>query len=285
MANIKLTYPSQDYGGKGDSLHFLHANGYPPGCYQPLLDHLTTHFHVFGMVMRPLRDGFEPGHLRSWQPLSDELNVFLENCNDGRVVAFGHSLGAVVSLRAAIQNPKKYRALILIDPVIFPPAVIHGWKIIKRLGLGYKLHPLIPTARKRRARFENLEIIFRAYRQKKIFRYINDENLRIMITGMVKPSATSGFELSYSPAWEVQIYYTGVAFDMDLWDAFPKIQLPLLIIRGAETNTFLPITASRIRTVRPETKIETLQKATHLVPLEKPREVSDVMISFLESVP
>lgn len=285
MANIKQAFPSRDFGGKGDTLHFLHANGYPPGCYQPLLDHLTTHFHVFGMVMRPLREECEPDSLGSWQPLSDDLNEFLNNYSNDKVVAFGHSLGAVVSLRAAIQNPNKYRALILIDPVIFPPVFIHGWRIIKRLGLGYKLHPLIPTAKKRRAKFENLEMIFRAYRQKEIFRYINDENLRIMIIGMTKPESSKGYELTFSPAWEVQIYYTGVSSDMDLWEALPKIKLPILIIRGAETNTFLPITASRIKSLRPETKIETLQKATHLVPLEQPKKVSEVIMDFLENVP
>ena len=36
-----MTIPSIDFGGNGEELVFLHANGYPPECYRPLLTRLA----------------------------------------------------------------------------------------------------------------------------------------------------------------------------------------------------------------------------------------------------
>lgn len=284
MANTNSTFPFLDCGGGGETLYFLHANGYPPECYLPLLETFANSHHVLGMKLRPLWEGHETEVMTDWQPLSDDLVHFLKQQNDAKAILVGHSLGAVVSLRAAIQEPGFFRALVLLDPVIFPPAVIYGWKFIKSLGLGYKLHPFIPTAQKRRRAFENQEVVYRAYRQKKIFRFIDNHNLRIMIAGMVRPTDGRGYELSYSPEWEVQIYYTGVSSDMDIWRGLPQVKIPIMIIRGSETNTFFSVTANRVKKMLPTVQVETISEATHLVPLERPDIVSRIILDFLETV-
>jgi pimeloyl-ACP methyl ester carboxylesterase len=282
MENIN--FPVRDFGGTGQDLFFLHANGYPPDCYLPLLEKLSERFHTYGLKLRPLWDGHENEILQDWQPLSDDLNQFLSLPSRSPAITAGHSLGAVVSLRSAIQQPSNYRALILIDPVIFHPIVIHGWSLVKKIGLGFHVHPLIPTAQKRRRIFTSHDAAYNAYRGKNIFRYISDTNLNIMISGMLKPLRGNGFELSYSPEWEVQIYYSGVSSDTDLWNELPTVKIPILIIRGSETNTFFPQTARSIKKILPSVKVETVEKSTHLVPLERPVEVAKIILNFLETV-
>ncbi len=76
--------PSFDHGGEGVPLHFLHANGYPPDCYKPLLELLKTQYHVFGMKLRPLWDGSKPEDLEDWHPLSDDLLQFLASTHAQR---------------------------------------------------------------------------------------------------------------------------------------------------------------------------------------------------------
>ncbi|MEW6285623.1 MAG: alpha/beta fold hydrolase, partial [Chloroflexota bacterium] len=144
-------------GGNGLPLHFLHANGYPPECYKPLLELLKTEYRVFGMYLRPLWDGSKPQDLRTWHPLSDDLLRFLSDREPGPVIGVGHSVGAVVTLRAALREPGRFRALVLIDPVLFVPARLAAWSIIRALGVGDRLHPLIRTAQKRRRTFDDLE--------------------------------------------------------------------------------------------------------------------------------
>lgn len=144
---------SFDLGGNGTPLHFLHANGYPPECYQPLFEHLQTQYRVFGMKLRPLWDDTNPEEIKDWHPLSDDLLRFLSDRETAPVIGIGHSIGAVVTLRAALRNPGKFRALVLIDPVLFVPSFMINWHILRVLGLGERLHPLIQGAKKRRRTF------------------------------------------------------------------------------------------------------------------------------------
>ncbi len=276
--------PSNDFGGKGLNLYFLHANGYPPACYLPFLEALKTRYHVFGMLLRPLWEKASPSDLDDWHPLSQDLLEFLDQQEAGPVIGVGHSIGAVVTLRAALWQPNRFRALILIEPVLFPPAFILTWNIIRALKLGDKLHPLVPAARRRRSEFDDLELLFKGYRRKNVFRFMSDENLRAYIRGISRPRPGGGFELAYTPEWEARIYETGVWRDLDLWRGLPTLTVPTLIIRGGQTDTFRAGAAQRVRRLRPETQIITIPKSTHLVPLEKPQETFQIMQDFLKEI-
>jgi len=282
---------SFDLGGNGIPLHFIHANGYPPECYAPLFEHLQTQYHVFGMKLRPLWDDAKPQEIKDWHPLSDDLLHFLADSSPRRrtsfgadpVIGVGHSIGAVVTLRAALQDPGKFRALVLIDPVLFVPSFMTQWHILRVLGLGEKFHPLIKGAKKRRRIFNDRETIFRGYRSRKVFRYFSDENLKAYIKGITKEKAGGGYELVYSPEWEAQIYRTGM-HDFDIMRGLPKLEVPTLFIRGAETDTFLESAARFVKRKQPKAKIVTLGKSTHLLPLEYPQEVAKLIQSFLANL-
>jgi len=272
--------PFFDLDGSGQSLHFLHANGYPPECYQQFIELLQTQYHVFGMLLRPLWKDSNPNDIKDWKPFSADLLQFLAPPQPAPVIGVGHSIGAIVTLRAALQDPGKFRALILIDPVLFVPRFLILWHIVTLLGLADRFHPLIPGAKKRRRTFGDLETVFLRYRNRSVFRYMSDENLRNYIEGITRKTA-NGYELVYSPDWEAQIYRTGM-HDFDIWRGLPKLDMPTLFIRGAETDTFLENATSLIKRIQPQAWVETLDKSTHLLPLERPQEVFDMMQSFLK---
>jgi len=269
-----------DLDGNGTPLHFLHANGYPPDCYKPLLELFKTEYHTFGMLLRPLWDGMKPEDINDWTPFSDDLRLFLSSQADP-VIGVGHSIGAIVTLRAALRDPSKFRALILLDPVLFMLRRLISWNLIRATGLGDRVHPLIIGAKKRRRTFDDLETVYRGYRNRNIFRYMSDENLRIYIEGMTKPKANDGYELVFSADWEAQIYRTGL-HDFDIWRDLPKLKVPTLFIRGAESDTFLEETAKLVKQKQPKVRVEALEKSTHLLPLERPKEVFEIIQSFLK---
>lgn len=278
-----MNIPHFDYGGEGAPLHFLHANGYPPDCYKPLLELLQTQYHLFGMKLRPLWPDSKLEEINDWHPFSDDLIRFLSHHKADPVIGVGHSIGGIVTLRAAIRQPGKFRALVLLDPVLFMPARLIAWKIARAIGLGQKFHPLIAGAKKRRKIFDDLESVYRGYRNRGIFRYMSDESLRAYIAGITRPKSNGGYELVFSTEWEAHIYLTGLR-DFDLWRDLPKLEVPTLIIRGAETDTFLENAAQRVKQKQPAVKIETLEKSTHLLPLERPREVFNIMQNFLKEL-
>lgn len=273
--------PYFDLGGDGTPLHFLHANGYPPECYMPLLEHLKLNYRPFGMKLRPLWDGANKDDFQDWHPYSDDLLRFLSDRETGPVIGVGHSIGGIVTLRAALRDPKKFRALILLDPVFFVPPFLALWNFVRAIGMGEKAHPLIPAAKRRRREFDNLESLFQSYRSKSVFRYMSDESLKQYIEGITKPKADgNGYELAYTPEWETHIYLTGLR-DFDLWRGLPDLDVPTLIIRGAETDTFLPNAEKLVKKKNPRIRIYTLEKATHILPLEHPQEVADIIKDFL----
>lgn len=273
--------PSFDLGGSGLLLHFLHANGYPPACYKPLLELLQAQYHVYGMLLRPLWEGSDPSEIHDWKIFSEDLLKFLPTNSSEPVIGVGHSIGAIVTLRAALREPGMFRALVLIDPVLFVPGFLRRWHIVRALGLGDRLHPLIPGTKKRRRTFDDLEKVFRGYRSRTVFRYMNDENLMTFLEGITRPKMDGTYELVYSPEWEAQIYRTGM-HDFDIWHDLPRLEIPILFMRGAETDTFLEDAAKLVKRKQPRVRVEVLEKSTHILPLERPWEVFSIMQSFLQ---
>jgi pimeloyl-ACP methyl ester carboxylesterase len=272
--------PFTDFGGQGSPLYFVHANGYPPACYTPLTELLKRDFQILGMHLRPLWPQESPEGIHDWRPLADDFLQFLSDHGTAPVIAVGHSVGSIVALRAALLEPHRFRALVLIDPVLFPPYMILVWNLVRALGLGWKLHPMIPSAQGRRREFDNLNLVFRGYRRRNVFRNFSDEGLRAYIEGITRPRATGGYEMVYSPEWEARIYYTGVSRDLELWRGLKTLQVRALFIRGAESNTFWRNASARVKRINPGIRIQTIKNAGHLVPMERPAEVASLIMSF-----
>jgi pimeloyl-ACP methyl ester carboxylesterase len=112
---------------------------------------------------------------------------------------------------------------------------------------------------------------------------MDDESLRAYVNGIACP-AEHGFKLCYSVEWEMHIYATSMWHDMDLWHDLPRLSIPLMIIRGEETDTFWAATARLVQRKLPHARVVTIPRSTHLVPLERPAEVYNVTHDFLQEI-
>jgi len=273
--------PSQDFGGDGPNLLFLHANGYPPACYRPLLTRLARSNHVTAMLQRPLWEDSRPEDIHDWTSFSDDLLRFLDETESRAPTAvIGHSMGGIAALRAALRQPQKFQRLILLDPVLLPSSFIALWNIALTFKFAHRLHPHILSAKNRRREFDDLDLLFERYRKVPTFKYMDDAALRTYIEGITRPKENGGYQLIYSPEWESHVYYVSIWRDMELWRALPKLKVPTLIIRGAETDTFWKRTARKVTRLNPSIRMETVERATHLVALEQPQEVFEIAQKF-----
>ena len=277
---MNIPYTSYNQGAK---ILFAHANGYPPDCYRPLFNLFSDH-QICAIHQRPLWAGSKPEEIEDWDPLSEDLLEFLNTEKMKKVIGIGHSVGGIALLRAALREPERFSSIILLDPVLFPPSFIFAWRILRALNLVHRVHPLIPAAQKRRKLFKNREVLFRSYRGKSVFRYFSDEALKAYIQGITCSLADGSFKLCYSPEWEVQIYITGVWKDMELWKNLPILKIPLLIIRGAKTDTFFESTGRLVIKKLPSAKIVSILNSTHLFPLEKPEATNVEIQKFLSKL-
>jgi pimeloyl-ACP methyl ester carboxylesterase len=191
-------------------------------------------------------------------------------------------MGGIALLRAALHEPERFKAIVLLEPVLFPPYFIAFWNIMRSSKVSQRFHPLIAGARRRRRQFDDLERLYNGYRRKSVFRYMDDESLRTFVEGIACSRDGGGYQLCYSAEWEIRIYQTGIWHDMDIWRELPNLRVPTLIVRGVETDTFWERTGKLVQRKQPQVRVEALEKSTHLVPLERPSEVSNLIQSFFE---
>lgn len=274
----QFTIPGLDLGGQGAILHFAHANGYPAGAYRRFLTPFLTHYRVLAIEQRPLWPGREPAEVQSWHILADDLLAYFDQHRLETVIGVGHSLGAIVSLLAAVARPEQFSALVLIEPVLLPPFV---FELAANQPDLFANQPYTEVARKRRACWPNRQAAFDHFREKAVFQRWSAESLWDYVNEGLEPKGTTGYCLRFSPAWEAQIYASP---PLDLWQQLPKLTRPVLIIRAAESNTLWPEVWQTLPNLLPQASLIEFPAASHLLPMEQPQALAQSILGWLKQV-
>ncbi len=273
---------------------FLHANGYPPQAYQSFLTQFLGSFQVEAFYQRPFWPGSNPSTCRDWIIFRDDYLGYLEgrfgpapafpnNPAFQGIIGVGHSLGAMASLMAAIIEPAYFRCLVVIEPVLFSALRGSILSLLSPLGLVPRVLPLIGQTLNRKRSFSSRESMFENYRSKSVFEKFSDQVLMDYVQGLAEDTENGRIVLRYSPDWEARIYETAGVADKFVWKNLDKIDFPVLVIRGAESDTFQASALDRLVKELPRGKAFTMKGAGHLVPLEYPREVSNLIVDFIQT--
>lgn len=270
-------FPIYDFGGSGQIINLLPANGFLPETYISLLRPLTKHYHVICMLPRALwQDEKPPTLLHQWDMLADDLLAGLAYHNLDNVIAIGHSFGGTASMIAAVRQPECFSALCLLDPTFFRPEWLEALEQMQRDGSIIEF-PLVQGAMRRRRAFETKDEAFAYFRTKKLFADWSDESLQLYVDYGLQPAINGGFELRWSPEWEAYYFSTGFTRS---WEVAPKLRglLPVLAIGGSTTDTFVPEIAAMLQDVLPEATFAEIEGHGHLFPQTAPQQ-TEVLIS------
>jgi len=276
MSHKKFQIPYLNFGGKGNNIHFAHANAYPPGCYQQLITPLLDRYRVIGMHQRPLWPDSNPTTFRHWHQLADDLILFLEQQNIKQVIGGGHSMGGVVSIIAAIKRPDLFSKLILIDPVIF------DWKyaIVTTLlpfFLRKKIVPIAKLSAKRRDLWDNQQTVYDSFRKKKVFKRFSDTALWDFVKASTKPNGQGQITLSFPKSWETQIYLTAPY----ILNKLLALKIPIIAVKGEYSNVITPAVWTAWQAAQPKNHFLEVPNSGHLVPMEYPQEVAEFILRSL----
>ncbi|GAB3271462.1 alpha/beta fold hydrolase [Parahaliea aestuarii] len=266
----------ESFGGRGSTLVFAHANGYPPGAYRQLLEPLTARCEVIGYRHSPLWQGAAatPAPARAnWRQFARDLAQTLEQRGGEPVWMMGHSLGAVVSMLAAVGKPQLFRGLILLDPVFLPSRqalamAMTPEKVMRRI-------PLVRKTLLRPSRFSDRQAAFAFHRGKRPFARMSDEALWDYVHAGTRPGA-DGIELAWSPAWEAAVY-SSVPL---VWPRLLRLKLPTLGLRGEESDILSAAALQRWGRLQPGAQLETCPGG-HLFPLEHPADTAARVARFI----
>ena len=257
-------------------LCFGHANGFPPAAYTTLFQELSTSFRVASFAARPLWPASDPEDIASWNDLASDLRIELNQRQIEGAVAVGHSLGSVLNVLAAAADPSLFRAMVLIDPVVFTGRRALMWGLFKNLGFGQRL-PLVQGARRRRDRFPSLEAVRRAYDGKSVFSTWQRETFEDYLQAAFVEGEGEGVALSYPKSWEARIFELTPA---NVWSELRSLSIPMLFIRGASSDTFLEGAAKRVLRDLPTARVVEIADSSHFVPMEHPRKVADLITEW-----
>lgn len=268
----------RDWGGRGPWLHFGHANGFPPGSYRCLLGRLGSCYRTVSLESRPLwPEGPSPEGLRSWEPLAEDLKDTLKDRGLRGILGVGHSLGAVLALMAACRDPGLFRALVLVDPVLFsgPRALL--WRGMKRLGLGERT-PIVSGALRRRDRWASREAARQAWRHKPLFRSFRDDCFEAYLDEALAPAEDGTLRLRYPKAWEAAIFRCTPS---NPWDFVRTVPVPVLILRGEHSDALTRSALRRCAALLPRGEVREVPGTGHMLPLEAPERVAQEILDFL----
>lgn len=276
MSHKKFQIPFLDFGGAGNYIHFAHANAYPPGCYQQLINPFLDNYRVLGMHQRPMWPNSNPTNFRHWHQLADDLITFLEQQNIKQVIGAGHSMGGVVSAIAAIKRPDLFSKLILIDPVILD----RKYALLTTLlpfFLRKKIVPIAKISAKRKDLWDNQQIVFESFRKKRVFKQFSDNALWDFVKAGTKPNGEGQVTLSYPKAWETQIYLTAPF----ILNKLIKLKIPIIAVKGEHSNVVTPDIWTSWQNAQPSNHFLEVPNSGHLVPMEYPQEVADFILKCL----
>ncbi len=269
-----------DWGGSGPLGYFAHATGFCAGVYTPLVERLLQQLRVMGMDDRghgKTRAPADPKKIKTWDIFADDLERFFEHLGEP-VIAMGHSLGGVASLLVAVRRPDLVRALVLIDPTILPFSWTGPWYLAKKTGLA-KFIPIAYRAARRRRIWPDRETLLTAYRSKLPFRIWKDGFLEAYVAEGTQETNSGMIELSCDPTWESRVF---AACSHDVWRYIPRLQQPTLVLYGAESDTFLAPAVKRFKAKVPFATFGRFEETSHFVPMERPDETADAILSFLK---
>jgi pimeloyl-ACP methyl ester carboxylesterase len=242
-------------------LVFVHANGFNAQTYRSLLQPLSGALRIWAPDLRGhgrTRLPAAPEGRRNWHDHRDDLIALLQAIDGPPVALAGHSIGGTSGLMAAAERPERVSRLLLLDPVIWPRAMV----MALNLPLAWRLsrgNPMIARTLKRRALFDSRDQALQAYRGRGAFKGWSDTALSdYLADGLIETDR--GLELACSPAWEASNY---AAQAHDPWRALSRYPGAVRILK-AESGS---LCAAKPSPRRPAVGVEVVEGGGHLFPL------------------
>jgi pimeloyl-ACP methyl ester carboxylesterase len=270
--------PFDDFGGHGDLLHFAHANAYPPGSYRSFLSYLSQRHRVLAIKHRPLWIDSDPNELTHWDDIAQDTIEFFDQKGIRGAIGVGHSLGAVTTMMAAQLRPELFDSLVLIEPVFLLPNILKALEKGKATS-NPQSWSWVLTALNRRNHWPSRQAAFAHFREKSVFKRWSDEAMNDFITHGIVRSADGGFVLAYDPKWEARIYSLPPT---KIWDILPSITLRTLAVRGLESDTLSNEAWNHWQKEQTNTLFTEIPDTGHLLPMERPRYLADIISEFIE---
>ncbi len=269
IGDVELQYLL--YDGQGPTLIMMHATGFLPWLWHPIARDLNRHYRIICPYFcdhreaDPVQGGF------NWVLLAEDLLLLCRTLDITSPFVIGHSMGGALMIIAAGRFGLDAAKMILIEPILLP-------REFYAIQLCVEDHPLARKSIKRRNYWKNRTEARQHLKSKAFFRTWDEEMLDLYLEHGMIPSDNGGLELACHPRNEAALFMGSMGYDP--WPILPAVTCPALVLEGELTENRGVIDFKKIADTMPQGKYRLVPGAGHLIPMEKPQEIADIILSF-----
>jgi len=257
-------------------LHFAHGNGFPSPCYAQMLEGLSSEYDCRYIDKIGHNEAFPVGD--NWDSLVQEVIESIKLQCQTPVIALGHSLGGVLSLLAAFEQPELFQCVVLLDAPLISPLRSRGIRLSKLLGFIDRITPA-HRSKARRAHWQSREQAFKYLKRRELFKHFTDASINDYIDyGMTHDE--TGYTLRFDTGIEYEIYRTIPHYHIGFRQ---KLNVPAYLIYGSESDI---VHALDRRFMARKFSIAAYKtQGTHMFPFEYPEETTSLVLDLLHKKP
>ncbi len=260
------------YPGGEPTVVLLHATGFLPWLWHPIARQLAGSHRVIAPYFCDYRRP-DPAHGGlAWTLLAQDLAILCDRLAVEAPVLAGHSMGATVATLAQALHGLDATGMVLIEPIFFPP---EEYRTPRRL----EDNRLASRALRRRNRWDDPDAVAAYLRTKALFADWTAEMLDLYVAHGTVDHPHGGRQLTCPPPREAAIFMGATA--RDPWPLIPDIACPVLVVEGGASDLRRRIDFPAIATRFPRGRHRRVADAGHLVPMEKPGEVLNILRDFI----
>ena len=274
IGDADLTYLL--YDGKGPVLVMLHATGFLPWLWHPIARSLSTACTVIAPYFCDHRDSDPENGGLNWMTLAKDFSDFCTALQIRNPMLVGHSMGATVLTIATALYGLKPAGIILIEPIFLP-------QDFYQTRIRVQDHPLAAKSIKRKNHWEDASEALTYLQSKSLFKQWDAEMLSLYVQYGMKDKQNGGLELSCSPKREAALFMGGVEYDP--WPLLPQVSCPVLVLEGEHSENRHFIDMKKAVSLFPHASYRLIKDVGHLIPMEKPAEITTVIQEFFHLVP
>ena len=265
----RLRFHYLEWESSGPPLLLVHGTGFHAYVWKPIAQLLSQSFRVIGIDQRGHGDSSKPENDYTWDHFGEDLHHFIEALGLQGVPAVGHSAGATAIAYCAANHLGMVSSAVLIDPILVP-------KIPE--GQTFQ-NPLAQRARKRRMIWDSRTSLFHSYRTRVPFNSWREDVLWAYIEEGTVLRPDGHIELKCPGTIEAQIF--DQAASLDGFSILPKVNIPVLVLRGENSDAFSEASAATAMSLLPKASYKLIARTSHFVPMERPDAVERAIRAFL----
>jgi lipase len=269
IGEVDLPYLS--YGSRRQTLILLHATGFLSWLWHPIARELSPLYRVIVPHIVDYRQADPESGGLPWMTIARDIFLFCKKNHIENPLLVGHSMGGTILTLAVAQHGLNAKAMILLEPIFLS-------REFYRLKMTVEDHPLASKALKRLNSWRSASEAMTYLKSKPLFAKWDAEILKLYIDYGMKEGEDGGLRLVCSPRVEAALFMGGLQFDP--WPLLPKVTCPVLAVEGEESENKHFVNLNEAVSVFPEASRRVVMGAGHLIPMERPGEITTIIREF-----